>query len=270
VAVQSFTWPSTIYAIEANIGNKPVFCDIHRDTLNLDLETISKDSYDNVIAVDVFGNEANIETDKPIIYDAAHGFGLKNLGHRGLAEVVSFSFTKVATAMEGGIILTQNEELSEIAYELRRLSARMLEINAYILLKAIKEYQANYDSKKRIANMYSKLLKLDYIGQKTSSSSNYSVFPIILRESAVRNAIIKEFDSKKIEYKIYYQPMVEGLPVTDWVFEHILCLPIYTNLTESDIIEICSVANSASKHIHVGHNYLRNSKYIDSYLRSES
>lgn len=270
VAVQSFTWPSTIFAIEANIGNKPVFCDIHRDTLNIDLGTVSKDSYDTVIAVDVFGNEAEVNTDKPIIYDAAHGYGLKNLGHRGLAEVVSFSFTKVVTAMEGGMILTQNDEFAEIAYELRRLSARMLEINAYILLKAIKEYKANYASKNRIAEAYKLLLKLDYTEQKSPSASNYSVFPIILRESAVRNAIIKEFNEKKIEYKVYYQPMVEGLPVTDWIFDHILCLPIYPTLTDVEIAEICDVANSAAKHIHVGHNYLRNSKYIESYFRSEN
>jgi dTDP-4-amino-4,6-dideoxygalactose transaminase len=267
--VQSFTWPSTIYAIESNIGNTPVFCDINRDTLNMDLNSICSDEYDVVMAVDVFGNEAKVETDKPIIYDAAHGYGLKNLGHRGLAEVVSFSFTKVATAMEGGIILTQDDSLAEVAYELRRLSSRMSEINAYVLLKNIRNYDSNYARKQEISKTYKKLLKFDYMEQLNDTMSNLSVFPIILYESSVRDAIKKAFDEKSIEYKVYYQPLVEGLPITDWVFDHILCLPIYPKLSESEIIEICDVANAASKRIHVGHNYLRNSHYIKSYFRLE-
>jgi len=269
IAVQSFTWPSTIYAIEANIGNKPIFCDIDRNTFNIDLHTIDSDAYDTVIAVDVFGNEANVETNKPIIYDAAHGFGNKNLGHRGLAEIVSFSFTKVATAMEGGIILTQSDEIAEISYELRRLSARMLEINAYILLKSISRYKENYEKKVNIASLYKEMLTIDYFSQKCFVEPNLSVFPIVFRESSVRNAVVKSLEENKIEYKIYYQPLVEGLPVTDWLFDHILCLPIYPDLKEEDVKDICCIINSSSKHIHVGHNYLRGSKYIESFLRVE-
>lgn len=269
IAVPSFTWPSTIYAIEANIDNKPIFCDIKRDTLNMDLQTINKDSYDAVISVDIFGSASKVETDKPVIYDAAHGFGLKNLGHRGLAEVVSFSFTKTVTATEGGIILTQDDTIAEIAYELRRLSARMEEVNALILLKSIKDFDKNTQRKKEIYGQYKRLLKFDYCEQKLSEDSNFSVFPIILKENAIRNAIVQEFNKKGIEYKIYYQPLVEGLPVTDWIYNHILCLPIYPKLTDNEVHEICETANHASKNIHVGHNYLRNSQYIKSYFGKE-
>ena len=270
IAVPSFTWPSTVYAIESNLGNSAVFCDINRETFNIDLSTISPDSYDAVVGVDIFGNECNVQkyTDKPVMYDAAHGFKLTNLGHRGIAEVVSFSFTKVVTAMEGGIILTNDSNLAEIAYELRRLSSRMLEINAVILKRSISNYEDNYNKKIDCINLYRKNLTLRYTEQRIDSNSNYSVFPIILEENAVRDSIIKAFEKEGIEYKAYYQPLVEGLPNTDWLFSHILCLPAYPLLKKDDVEKICEVANKASTHIHVGHNYLRNSKYLNRYIRN--
>lgn len=269
VAVPSFTWPSTVYAIESNIGNSAVFCDINRETFNINLDSIPKDSYDVVVGVDVFGNECNVSTDKPIIYDAAHGFKLDNLGHRGLAEVVSFSFTKVVTAMEGGMILTNDDALAEIAYELRRLSSRMLEINAIVLTRSIANYEENQRKKMKCIDTYVQHLKMDYTRQLIPSCSNYSVFPIILKETAVRDSIIKAFEKEEIGYKEYYQPLVEGLFNTDWVFSHILCLPAYPSLMTEEILRICDVANKASTHIHVGHNYLRNSKYLDQYIRNK-
>ena len=268
IAVPSFTWPSTIYAIESTVGNSAVFCDINRKTFNIDISRLPPDSYDAVVGVDVFGNECHVPEGKPIIYDAAHGFGLKNLGHRGLAEVVSFSFTKVVTAMEGGMILTNDDNLANIAWELRRLSSRMLEVNAIVLSRSILNHEENQKKKLACIETYIKYLDVEYTRQEIPVCSNHSVFPIILSETAVRDAIIKAFNREGIEYKVYYQPLVEGLINTDWVFSHILCLPAYPLLEEEEIKKICEIANKASRDIHVGHNYLRNSSYLNRYIRN--
>lgn len=270
IAVPSFTWPSTVYAIESNVGNEAVFCDINKETFNIDLSTIPEDSYDAVVGVDIFGNECNVKTNKPLIYDAAHGFALKNLGKRGLAEVVSFSFTKIVTAMEGGMILTNDDLIAENAYELRRLSSRMTEINSIILMDSIKYYEENQIKKIEKIDIYKKNIDIEYVNQKIESNSNYSVFSIIIKETAIRNSIIKALEKEEIEYKVYYQPLVEGFSNTDWVFSHILCLPVYPSMKNEDVLKVCEVVNKASKHIHVGHDYLRNSKYLDKYIRNKS
>ena len=111
IGVPAFTWPSTVYAIESSgANNVPIFKDVYEDSW---LMKHDWGDCEAILAVDTFGSEVNINSTLPIIYDAAHGYGLPNLGKRGLAEVVSFSFTKIVTAMEGGIILTDDNVLAE-------------------------------------------------------------------------------------------------------------------------------------------------------------
>jgi dTDP-4-amino-4,6-dideoxygalactose transaminase len=280
IAVPAFTWPSTIYAIESNIGNTPVFCDIDRRTWLIDLDNIEEDSYDAVIAVDTFGNQANVRTNKPLIYDAAHGFDLDNLGHRGIAEVVSFSFTKVVSAIEGGMILTNDDEIAETAYELRRLSARMSEINAIIALKSLEKYDDNQQRKLNIIQKYKNSFDFDFTLQQIPSCTNYSVFSILLDTTIDRDIIAQAFRENNIEVKIYYEPLVKGLPRTDWVYSHIISLPIYPeiaakqefilDLINKNIKNKSKNAGAVINSIHTpGKTYLEESGYLKNYLRKE-
>ena len=72
VAVPAFTWPSTVFAIESNIGNTPVFCDIDPETWLMDLDSLDDELYDVVLAVDTFGNQADIKTRQRKGEDKAH------------------------------------------------------------------------------------------------------------------------------------------------------------------------------------------------------
>ena len=144
VHMPAFTWPSTLYAVKCS-NNIPIFHDIDPDSWLMDDDFGKLTEDDCIVPVDIFGNMAehsdNFAIENTII-DAAHGFGLECLGKRGIAEVVSLSFTKVVTGMEGGMILTDDDELAETATELRRLSARMGEINALIAMESIRNYDA--------------------------------------------------------------------------------------------------------------------------------
>lgn len=284
IAVPAFTWPSTIFAIESNIGNSPVFCDIDRNTWLIDLGNIDADSYDAILAVDTFGNQAEVKSNKPVIYDAAHGFNLKNLGHRGIAEVVSFSFTKVVSTSEGGIILTNNAEIASTAYELRRLSSRMAEINALIGIRSIKNYEINQQQKLNIIQKYIDNLDFDFHLQQIPTSTNNSVFSLIATNSHTRNLIAKALKENNIETKIYYEPLIEGLPNTDWVYAHIISLPTYPAIAPQQE-HICKVINDSVQNAFKvspeggeilsqsvptpGKRYLKESGYLRTYLRRE-
>lgn len=283
IAVQPFTWPSTIYAIESNIGNVPIFCDIDPETWLLDLKSLSVKSYDAVLAVDTFGNQTDIKTNKPVIYDAAHGFDLKDLGHRGIAEVVSFSFTKVVSASEGGMILTNDNRIAETARELRRLSCRMAEINAVIALRSLKNYERNQKAKVKIIKGYLESFDFSYRTQRIPACTNHSVFSILLDTPGERDAIAHALKKSGVEFKTYYEPMVSGLKNIDSVYSRILSLPTYPQIAAVQD-KICAIVNTAAKSACLekkikryssivptpGKRYLKESGYLNAYLRKQS
>lgn len=255
IMLPSFTWPSTLYALECN-GNFPVFCDIEKDTW---LSCANESPY-NMIAVDIFGNEAplyptgkyniNGETRQTnVIYDAAHGYGLPNLGRRGLAEVVSLSFTKMITATEGGMILTDDDELAETATELRRLSGRMEEINALIAMESIKDYEENHVIAFKLMSSYKERIIAPCTYQTYPGSTNLSVFSMLFKEPCIRNAVMAALAKNGVETKIYYDPLVSGLPNTDYVYQRILSLPIHKDVipVQGEIIEIINTAAKSAK-----------------------
>ncbi len=245
VGLPAFTWPSTLYALECN-GNTPVFNDINRNTWLVDCEGVC----DHIISVDTFGNEAYFDENGPdnnVIYDAAHSYGLPNLGQRGLAEVVSLSFTKRVTATEGGIILTDDDKLAETAYELRRLSGRMAEINAVIAMDSIRDYADEYN--KIVISKYLKHISVPFKTQNVDVEHNHSVFSILFEEPCVRNAVMTELAKNGVETKVYYDPLVSGLPNTDYVYQRILSLPIHKDVipVQDKIIEIINTAARSAK-----------------------
>lgn len=272
VLAPAFTWPSTVYAIECNTGNRVVFGDIRKDTWYLDPSTIDIDEYDAILAMDTFGNEMMLDTNLPLIYDAAHGFGLKHLGNRkAIAEVVSLSFTKIVTGMEGGLILSNDENFYEVAKELRRLSSRMSEINARLALRSIELWcdEGGKDKREEHVQYYKTYLDFEYDCQVSPIDKNNSVFSILLPSPFVRDSIVEELKRNSIEHKVYYEPLVEGLPVTDMVYSRILSLPVYTKLTEEELNTICAVVNTASKNFTPGKRYLKKSGYLNRYMHRE-
>ena len=109
VITTPFTFISTTHTIVRN-GLKPIFCDIKMCDLTLDEEKIESLVTENTVAilpVHVYGNACAVERiqelaekyNLPVIYDAAHAFGVtyqgKGIGSFGDASVFSFHATKI-------------------------------------------------------------------------------------------------------------------------------------------------------------------------------
>jgi len=240
ILLPAFTWPSTLYALECN-NNIPIWCDIDIDSWDLDRDLLDVTTsecpiWDAQISVDTFGNESWISAkdkfgyDIPTIYDAAHGYGLNNLGHRGDIEVVSMSFTKPATAMQGGMILFNDDDLYEDIQEYVDLTAKTTEVNAYVGLKSVKQFDSIMKVKAEIRQMYREFITVPFTEQKIDTDSNYSTFSILFNSEKKRNAVVRAFTNSNIGVKIYYEPLIKGLKNTDKVYRRIISLPTYEEM----------------------------------------
>jgi len=241
VAMPVFTWGSTYEASRRNF-NTTVFCDIDRDSWLI--KPIS--GVDLIIAVDTFGNQANVCSDIPVIYDAAHGFGLDNLGRRGLAEVVSLAMTKAVTGMQGGIVLTNEKVLGERLREKTALVSKITEVNAFVAFTSMLQYPRNQHIRREIIGEYLVNLDIDYELQEIKECSNNSVFSILLENTEKRNRIVDIFYNRSIEAKVYYKPIIssELYVNTNEVYSRILALPVW-NGVQKYIPEICEIINNA-------------------------
>jgi dTDP-4-amino-4,6-dideoxygalactose transaminase len=246
IAVPAFTWFSTPYAISCNY-NIPYFVDINKETWLM--EDFNETYVDAFIPVDVFGNKSFVETNLPVIYDSAHGYGLSDLGQRGNAEVVSFSYTKVVQGMQGGAILTNDDILAEKCRLMVHRYGKITELNAYIVLKSIFDFLDNQSKRIDIVDVYKDFIKVPHAVQCIPEQTNYSVYAILLETTEIRDKINDALIKNDVETKIYYQPVVEdteyfrrAYPNTFDVYSRILALPVYPDL---EVEPICKIVNEA-------------------------
>ncbi|MBD2815083.1 UDP-4-amino-4-deoxy-L-arabinose aminotransferase [Xenorhabdus sp. Flor] len=126
VITPSQTWVSTINMICLS-GAEPVMVDVDRDTLMVNAKTIKQaitSKTKAIIPVHYAGAPCDLdalravakEADIPLIEDAAHAVGTryKNewVGERGTA-IFSFHAIKNMTCAEGGMLVTDNDELAQ-------------------------------------------------------------------------------------------------------------------------------------------------------------
>ncbi len=125
VITTPLTFAATANAV-VYCGGKPVFADIKPDTLNIDpakIEEKINPKTKAIAIVDFAGQPADFDAIKkiadkhslPLVEDAAHALGSEYKGKKvgSLADltVLSFHPVKTITTGEGGMVLTNNEDL---------------------------------------------------------------------------------------------------------------------------------------------------------------
>ena len=133
VITTPMTWVATVNMIEA-LGGRPVFVDIHRDTLQIDEEQVAAAVTPRTVGILPvhFGGapchmDPLLETARKhglwIFEDAAHGVGTHYKGqHVGCFDrlgVFSFHPIKNMTTGEGGVLVLKDEELARTLRALR-------------------------------------------------------------------------------------------------------------------------------------------------------
>lgn len=146
VIVPAFTWISTANVVE-HLGGTVVFCDINRDTFNIDttkIEAKITTKTKAILPVHLFGLAADMQAinniakqrDLWVVEDAACGFGSRyqgqHVGTLGNAGCFSFHPRKAITTGEGGMITTQSAELADKLRRLRDHGAAMSDLQRHL------------------------------------------------------------------------------------------------------------------------------------------
>jgi len=212
-----------------------------------------------------------------LIFDAAHGLGAKYKGtfsgNFGDAEVFSLAPTKLVTSGEGGAIATNDDELAEnlrlgrnygnpgsYNCSLVGLNARMSELNAILGLKSLDLLEDSISRRHKLVSLYKYFLEkipgisFQEISENNRSTFNYFSILIDPDKFEMKNVDLKlALEKQGITTKVYFSPPVhtqdayrayyeeyrDKLPVTEWVCERILCLPLFSHMSEDTVRYIC-------------------------------
>jgi dTDP-4-amino-4,6-dideoxygalactose transaminase len=286
VIVPSFTFAAVPDAI-VWCGLEPVFADIEPNTWHLDpnkLDLALKERAGRVAAVlacSTFGTAppdavrrgwetACASAGVPLLVDSAAGFGTldegaRRLGRQGDAEVFSFHATKPFGMGEGGVIVTQDEQIAaemslllNFGLDDRRvplrafgLNAKLSEIHAAIGLAVLDGYDDVLERRRALARRIREPLEAaGFSFQPGAERSTWQFVPTLAPSREARDAVLARSALAGIELRTYFAPplhespafarahRLDRLPVTDDVAGRILSLPLANDLADNDIERI--------------------------------
>ncbi len=288
VIVPSFTFIATAHALQWQ-GITPVFCDIDLRTHTLDprrVEQAITPRTTGIIGVHVWGYTCDIEALAEIaarhglklLFDAAHAFACsykgRMIGSFGDAEVLSFHATKFFNTLEGGAVVTNDDELAEKLRLMRNFgftgydevsyigtNGKMNELSAAMGLTSLESLDEFIAVNRRNYLRYRAELRnvagAQVLAYDETEKCNYQYVVLELDEAFTRvvsrNELWRILTAENVIARRYFYPGCHRmepyrsnlpglqLPETDRLAESVLCLPTGTAVTESDIKIICQL-----------------------------
>ncbi len=285
VITTAFTFPATVNVLHWS-GLRPVFCDIDRDTYNLNpdlLESLVTRDTRAILPVHVYGTPC--DTDRieaiatrhhlPVIYDAAHAFGVRRRGKsilcHGDISMLSFHATKIFTTAEGGALATRNADLHKRLRLLKNfgitgeetvaapgINGKMNELQAALGLAQLDGVEANREKRKHLAALYAQRLGrepgLVMLDVPEDVDHNYAYFPVRVKKDRFgldRDQLYLLLKAFNIHSRKYFHPLCsthawcrepEGaLPESESAAREVLCLPLYASLPNDWVARICDI-----------------------------
>lgn len=225
----------------------------------------------NTEAIDHIAKKYNLK----VVYDAAHAFGVKykgkSLAKCGDISCYSFHATKAFNSIEGGAAWVKEQK---IGHRLRRLknfgirdeetvdevgaNAKLNEFCAAMGICNLRHIDDEIAKRKQVCDYYREQLdSIDGLKLNVSQKdveSNYAYFPILIDEKKFRvsrDFIYERLKQKGIFTRKYFYPLtssfacfngrfdIYNIPVANYVSKRILTLPVFADLSFSDIKSIC-------------------------------
>jgi perosamine synthetase len=209
----------------------------------------------------------NIKREFPnirIIEDASesHGANYKDIVAGSIGDVSTFSFysNKIITMGEGGCVVTDDMDIYNSLLMLRNLNFvnrkkyihsdigfnfRLTNLQASIGLGQLHNVESTITERKRIANRYNKNLsvtdKIQLPAEPIGYNNVYWYYSILIKDNYdnVLDALTNNgIDYRHFFYPLHKQPFInskEVLSNTEYVYEHGVILPTYSELQDEQI-----------------------------------
>ncbi|MEM5847376.1 MAG: DegT/DnrJ/EryC1/StrS family aminotransferase [Candidatus Aenigmatarchaeota archaeon] len=273
------TTPFTFIATANSIlycGAKPVFVDVDERTFNINPSLIEEKITEKtkaILPVHLYGQPADMKSLMKIcekhnlilVEDAAQALGAefegKKVGSFGDCAIFSFYPTKNITTGEGGMVVTNDEEIAEKCRKIRNhgeyeryfvdslgYNYRMTEIAAVIGLTQLKKLESLNTKRIKNANFLIKNLKnIKEIEVPFIAKNVKHVFHQFTIKTNRRDELKHFLEEKGIQSVVYYPLPIhkqklyqelgykDFLPVAEKLSKEVLSLPVHPNLTKEDL-----------------------------------
>lgn len=257
-------------------GGNVIFLDTDPNTMGVSLEEIKSKVTPNTVGVMVVHIGGIISPEMPqiaawckekgiwLVEDAAHAHGSETDGKRagkfGTAAAYSFFATKVMTGGEGGMVVTDDDDLAETCRRLRDYGKRtdwetvhtylssnyrMNEISAIVGLSQAKRLDDFIAWRQKIADRYTKALKdvLDIV--LPPSRNSWYKYMAYLPKSMNREIFRSQMKEQGVslsggvyDIPVHLQPAYQNLsqdlnlPISEDVCSRHICLPLFYTMTD--------------------------------------
>jgi dTDP-4-amino-4,6-dideoxygalactose transaminase len=287
VIMPSMTFVATAHALQWQ-EITPVFCDIDENLHHIDSSKIASlitPNTSGILAVNLWGRPCYVEKleavaeayNLKLLFDSAHAFGVsykgQMVGQFGDAEVLSFHATKFLNTIEGGAVLTNNDELAEkvrymtnfgfsgrdnVAY--LGINGKLNEIQAAVGLVSLHNMEHFIEHNKQNYLAYSagiaEIPGLSMLEYELEEKNNYQY--IIMEVDAEgygmsRDELMRLLQAENVDVRRYFYPGCHRmepyrsyapnahywLPVTEKIVSRVLAFPTGTAVKTDDVDKIC-------------------------------
>ncbi|OQY07912.1 MAG: polysaccharide biosynthesis protein [Planctomycetales bacterium 4572_13] len=289
ILVTPFTFICSV-TVPMMVGATPVFVDIDPVSLNMDPSKIEEKitaKTKAILPVAVFGNPAGMDEicriaekhNLEVLEDSCEALGSilndKKVGTFGKMSAFAFYPNKQMTTGEGGIILTDDDNLAAMCVSLRNqgrgrgggwlahdrmgYNYRLSDINCALGIVQLSRIEEFVQKRANVARMYQDALagddRLMLPQAPENSRMSWFVFVVRLAEQytqAQRNTLLKKMLARGIQVSNYFPPVhlqpfiaeqygckIGDMPVTDTVVKGTIALPFHNHLTKDDIQLVC-------------------------------
>ncbi|MCJ0926548.1 DegT/DnrJ/EryC1/StrS family aminotransferase [Acinetobacter lwoffii] len=264
-------------------GLNPIFVDIDPHSFNLNptnIEQLITTKTSAIVPVHVFGNPCEVEAiqiiankhNLKVIYDAAHAFGSQYKGQSvlnyGDISTLSFHATKLFHTIEGGAVITNDNELAKkirllinfgitgpTSIESIGINAKMNEFEAAMGLCVLDEIETINAGRKQVWQTYQESLQDKIVFQQWNkhSQNNYAYAPVLFKSEAELLKVEAKLKENDIVPRRYFYPSLDTLDylASGQICKYsrdrasrVLCLPMFPSLEKNSQDKICEILSN--------------------------
>lgn len=263
-------------------GIVPVFADIDPKKFTISPRSVRDqitDDVEAILATHVYGNPCDVEAlqeiseemNIPLIFDGAHAFGVryrnKPLASFGDVTAMSFHATKIFHTIEGGALVTNNDQLANKISYMRNfgydgpedffgigINAKASEFQAAMGLSVFPYVNEIIEKREQVVANYLASFKDSGLQmmeiQEGTTRFNHAYFPVVFSSENTLLAARTKLQQHGTFPRRYFYPSLNNLDyvtnnlnqdVSTDIAARVLCLPLHSELTKDEASHVANL-----------------------------